>query len=366
MRTPVQAIALDATLWDEPTTGIGLYTHALYEGLCRAGVDVERLGARHSGERPRRAESRTLYILGELPKVLAQSDAALFHAVSNFDLPLTRVASKKYVLTVHDLIPELLPQTVSAKFRWQFRLWLSRSLRLADEVICVSDVTRRDLLSRYELDADKVSVVHNGVDHVGQVAALDHTGEQYVDALALPEDFILYAGALDARKNVSLVLDALVDLHRHGHRTTLVLAGQAWFGSGKVEQRIAELRASGLDIRPLGYLAEPLFYAVMRRASVFVFPSHYEGFGLPPLEAMWLGVPTIVSTAGALPEVCGDAALQISPHDPDQLARAILRLLRNEKERAELGEQGRAHARAFTWDRAARQTQAVYQRALGG
>ncbi len=357
-------IALDATLWDEPTTGIGLYTRCLYDALLRRGVELLRLGARRSGEVPRRLASRTVYLLGELPSALERSQARVFHGLSNFNLPLTRVPGKRMVLTVHDLIPDLFPETVSTGYRWQFRLWLSRSLQVADRIICVSETTRQDLLRRFEVDPARLSVVHNGVDHVDRVAPLDRTGEQYLESLGLPERFVLYAGSFDARKNVSLVLDAFVRLWRDGFRTTLVLMGQSWFGSGPVEKRVAALRADGLDIRPLGYLADPLFYEVMRRASVFAFPSRYEGFGLPPLEAMRLGVPCIVANAGSLPEVCGDAALYVSPDDADGLARMIWRVLESADERHQLSERGRTQASLFTWDRAAYQTIDVYRAAL--
>ena len=359
-------IALDATLWDEPTTGIGLYTRCLYEALLRRGIELHRLGARRSGELPRRLASRTAYLLAELPSALARSPARLFHGLSNFNLPLTRVPGKRMVLTVHDLIPDLFPETVSTGFRWQFRLWLFRSLQVADRIICVSATTRDDLLRRFEVDPERVSVVHNGVDHVDRVAPVDRTGLAWLESLGLPERYVLYAGSLDARKNVTLVLDAFVRLWRDGKRTTLVLAGQNWFGSGPVEKRVALLRAEGLDVRPLGYLAEPLFYEVMRRASVFAFPSRYEGFGLPPLEAMRLGVPSIVANTGSLPEVCGDAALYVSPDDADALARTIWRVLGREEERQQLSAKGRAHASVFTWDRAAYQTVDVYRSALEG
>ncbi|RJS15635.1 glycosyltransferase family 1 protein [Corallococcus sp. H22C18031201] len=358
-------IALDATLWDEPTTGIGLYTRCLGQALQSLGVRVERLGARTSGEAPRGAQGRTAWTLAELPRVLQRTAPPLFHALGNFNLPLTRVAGTAYVVTVHDLIPLQMPETVSKAFRWQFRLWLGRSLTLADRVLCVSERTRRDLVERYPEAEDKAVVVHNGVDHV-VAPRLDATSEDFLRALALPKDFVLYAGSLDVRKNVELVLDALERLQARGRCVPLVLAGQSWFGSGRVESRIARMRAEGLDVRALGYQSDAVFYELMRRAAVFVFPSRYEGFGLPPLEAMHLGTPTIVSNAGALPEVCGDAALAVRPDDAEGLARALTRLLDSPEERAALAQKGRHHAARYTWRRNAEQTLALYDSVLSG
>jgi hypothetical protein len=171
---PVElTVALDATLWDEPTTGIGRYGRAVAGALEARGVRVLRVGARRSGELPRRVRSRTLHTLAELPRVLPRSGASVFHAVANVDLPLLRVPGVPFVLTVHDLIPLTSPRTVSRAFHWQFRLWLARSLRVADHVVCVSAWTQEQLLLRHpELDPERVSVVHNGVDHV-QPRALD-------------------------------------------------------------------------------------------------------------------------------------------------------------------------------------------------
>lgn len=356
--------ALDATLWDEPTTGIGLCTRELHAALVRGGANVVRLGARRSGEFPRRASSRTRYTLDELPRWLRGGEVRLFHALGNFNLPLVRTPGVAHVLTVHDLIPELLPDTVSRAFRWQFRLWLSRSLRVADRVICVSEKTRQDLLQRFDADPSRVHVVHNGVDHIARVPGVDGTGEQYLRTLGLPARFVLYAGSLDARKNVGRVLDAVERLYRAGRAPTLVLIGQSWFGGGVVEARIGTLRARGVDLRPLGYLTPALFYEVMRRASVFVFPSRYEGFGLPPLEAMSLGVPTIVSNAGSLPEVTGDAAIAVDAEDDAGLAEQIARVLDDESLRRRLADAGRAQARRFTWDAAAEKTLALYRDAV--
>lgn len=353
-------IALDATLWDEPISGIGLYTRQLHRALGETGLTVERWGARRSGEVPRARLNRSIWTLGHLPRCFAARSPLVYHAVSNFNLPLQRTASVPYVLTVHDLVPLLLPQTVSVAFRWQFRLWLSRSLEVAEQIICVSQATRQSLLEHFSVDPQKLHVIHHGVDHVERVAPPDAITLKWLDALGLPAPFVLYAGALDARKNVELVLRAVERLHDGGQQVTLVLAGQRWFGAGRIEREVRRVKERGVDVRPLGYLEDSVFYALMRRAGVFVFPSRYEGFGLPPLEAMRLGVPTIVSTAGSLPEVCGEGAAMVSPDDAEALAQLLSSWLSSAGERERWAQRARAQAAKFSWRQAAQSTARLY------
>lgn len=353
-------VAFDATLWDEPITGIGLYTRELYRALVTTGLEVERWGARRTGEAPRGEMSRTGWTLGELPYWLQARSPTLFHAVSNFNLPLMRTRGVPYVLTVHDLVPMLLPETVSTRFRWQFRLWLARSLQVAQQVICVSETARASVLERFDVDPRKLHVVHHGVDHVDRVEPPDATTVKWLDALGLNTPWVLYAGALDARKNVELVVRAVERLHDGGQKVTLVLAGQRWFGSSAIERELMRVKEKGVDIRALGYLADPVFYALMKRASVFVFPSRYEGFGLPPLEAMRLGVPTIISTEGSLPEICGDGAWQVRPDDVEGLAQQLSRWLRKKDEREVWSQRASARAARFLWSESARRTASLY------
>ncbi len=334
-------IALDGTLFGRPTTGISLYAKCLMRALRDRGEEVEAWS-------PPTGASASIFTLTEVPKLVEARQPDVFHAVCNFNLPLMRARGTRFVLTVHDLIPLLLPDTVSAAYRWQFRLWLARSLRVADGVICVSETTRRALLERFEVEPSRVHVVHHGVDHVDGVPPPDEISVKWLDALGLG-DFVLYAGALDARKNVELVVEACARA-----KLRLVLAGQRWFGSGPIERKISAAREAGADIRHLGYLDDSVFYALMRRARVFVFPSRYEGFGLPPLEAMRLGVPTIVSTGGALPEVCGDGALQVAPDDVTGLIRAM------QSADSALAQRGRQRAQRFQWASCAEQTLRVY------
>ncbi|MFT3714177.1 MAG: glycosyltransferase family 1 protein [Archangium sp.] len=353
-------VALDATLWDEPITGIGLYTRQLHRALSETGLEVHRWGARRSGEAPRGVHTRTGWTLGELPHWLQARPPTVFHALSNFNLPLQRNQRVPFVLTVHDLVPLLLPDTVSARFRWQFRLWLARSLEVASQVICVSETARNSVLERFDVDAKKLQVIHHGVDHVDRVAPPDATTVKWIDALGLGESFVLYAGALDARKNVELVVRAIERLHDGGQRVTLALAGQKWFGSSNIEREITRVKEKGVDVRALGYLADPVFYALMKHAGVFVFPSRYEGFGLPPLEAMRLGVPTIISTEGSLPEVCGDGADQVGPDDVAALAEKISALQSSASLRSQWSKRASARADQFKWSVAAQRTASLY------
>jgi glycosyltransferase involved in cell wall biosynthesis len=358
------SIALDASLWDEPTTGIGLYARCLGGALEAHGIHVRKVGARTSGDAPRGELASTAFTIGKLPALLEDSSEPLFHAVGNFNLPLTRIAGKRLVLTVHDVIPLLLPQTVSAAYRWQFRVWLARSIRVADRIICVSERTRSDLVHRYPEAGKKAVVVHHGADHVDRVPPPDPKGEAFLRELRLPNEFVLYAGSLDARKNVGLLLDAAGRLKSAGRPITTVVVGQKWFGAEAAERGSAEAVADGNDVRVLDYLSDSLFYALMRKASVFVFPSLYEGFGLPPLEAMRLGVPVVCSNAGALPEVCGEAAAQVAPDDADGLAAALRRLLDSPDERRTRIAAGKRRAAGFTWDATARRTIDAYRSAL--
>ena len=360
------AIALDATLWDEPTTGISQYAHCLAGALRELGIPVLRWGAAQSGEAPRKAGSgRSAFVIRELPGLLRAGKAGLFHAVGNFNLPLTPFPGARLVLTVHDLIPELFPETVSLSYRTQFRWWLARSVRVADEIICVSQATAVDLNRLHPDLRCPVTVIHHGVDHVPDGPEAPAT-RAWMKSLGLPKAYVLYAGALDARKNVSLLLEAMERLWYAGREVPLVCVGQRWFGSGPLERAIDRHRQEGRDIRPLGYQPVPNLHALMRHAAAFVFPSRYEGFGLPPLEAMRLGAPVVVARTGALPEVCGEGALYVSPDDSAELAGVIERLLDSPPERKARGEGGRRHAARFTWKKTATETLSIYERALSG
>ncbi|MHB8420495.1 MAG: glycosyltransferase family 4 protein [Myxococcales bacterium] len=360
-RIPPSALALDASLAGGRTTGIGLYSvrlvRELAAGPCRdrlwlLGGSLSALptGIPHS---PARLRSRTPWMLAEVPALLGRHRARLFHGLCNFALPLFRPGRTRFVLTVHDLIPLSQPASVSRAYRLQFELWLRRSLRLCDAVICNSEATRQELLARFP--SAPATVVHLGADHV------PGRGELPPGQAPSERPYILYLGTLEARKNVLALLRAFEALPR-AREVSLAIVGQRAFGARAVLAEAARLRQAGLDVRLLGHLGEPELWRTLAGAAVLCCPSGAEGFGLPPLEGLALGVPVVASDIAAHREVLGDAALFTPPGDADALAQALSRALEDSSLARDLRRRGPERAARFTWRRCAEETAAVYAR----
>ncbi len=360
-RISPNALAIDTALAGGRTTGIGLYTTQLAHAL--AAVAGERLwliggdegalppGIAHTATR---LHSRTASMLVEVPWLLARHRPALFHGTSNFALPLARTRGTRFVLTVHDVIPLTHAATVSRGYRAQFALWLARSLRLCEAVLCDSEATRQELLERFP--GVPATVVHLGADHVPQRASIAPS--------PIAEPYVLYVGALDARKNVGTLLDAFASM-RGEPGLVLAIAGQPAFGSGPLAAKVAELRRRDLDVRLLGHQPAEGLWALMAGAAVLACPSGAEGFGLPPLEGLALGVPVVASDIPVHREILGDAAVFAKPGDVSALAEALRRALADTGLSAGLRRAGPERAARFTWGRCAAETVAVYARVAG-
>jgi glycosyltransferase involved in cell wall biosynthesis len=268
--------------------------------------------------------------------------------------------AKPVVMTVHDLTPITHPHWHEPHARWLFTRTVQDSVRRGDRLIATSEFTRRDLTRVAGADPERVTVVHLGVDPlfapVSDSAASARVRSRYGLADA---PYLLWLGASDARKNLPLLLDAFDQVRRHDGQQRLVLAG----GRGRHASSVTEaIEARGLTghVVVTGYVERADLPVLMSDASVFVFPSLDEGFGLPPLEAMACGTPVIASTGGSLPEIVGDAARVVEADDAGALARAIAELTADERERERLSGVGLARVREFDWARTAEQTSAVY------
>jgi glycosyltransferase involved in cell wall biosynthesis len=285
----------------------------------------------------------------------------VFHATDHLLPPLQR---SRTVFTVHDLIYLFYPQYHLPLNRWYLTLMMPRFLRRADAIIAVSENTRRDVTRLMGIPAERITVVYEGVNPAYTPDIAPAEVQRVRARLHLPERYVLCLGTLEPRKNVSGLLDAYQALLARSPKTPpLVLAGRKGWLFEPIFERV---RALGLEERVCftDWVPEADTPPLMAGAEVFVYPSLYEGFGLPPLEAMACGTPVIASTAASLPEIVGEAGLLVDPQDSAGLTQALERLLDDPALRARLRAQGLARARQFTWEAAARQTLAVYERVL--
>jgi glycosyltransferase involved in cell wall biosynthesis len=292
---------------------------------------------------------------------IRQNRPDLFH-FTNASAPL--VVPCPYVLTIHDaslfVYRELHPKARLVAIR----LMLPWVARRAAAIITVSEHARLELLRLLKLPPEKMFAIHEAAPaHYRPLTDPNHR-RQLKEKYKLPDAFVLHVGTLEPRKNLVRLVAALAELHARGHHATLVLAGPSGW---KMEGFYEHVHSFGLGeyVRWLGYVPEPDLPGLYSLARLFAYPSLYEGFGLPPLEAMACGLPVLSSSASALSEVCGDAALLINPLDVGEIANGLEHLWTNESARRELIQRGLVRAASFSWERTARETMTVYERALG-
>ncbi len=309
-----------------------------------------------------------------LPWLIRQLSPDLCH------IPLNRIPllmPKPYVVTVHDmgrLLFDEAPDTIRNLRRFRLR----RGLLRADRIIAVSSATRRDIHNVVGVPEDDVRVVYNAPDprffehgHLADARAAgprarERESQRILERYQINYPFLLYAGNIRPQKNIPRMVEAFAvvrselqdapqyrDLH-------LIIIGDTISKYPSVRHAVIKSRVEHC-VRFLGFVPFDTLRAFYELATGFLFPSLYEGFGLPPLEAMAAGTPVLVSNVSSLPEVVGDAAIQVNPENVFDIARGIKELLLNQKLRAELVERGRAQAASFSWKYAAEQVTEIYR-----
>ncbi len=368
-------IAIDARKWRD--YGIGTYVRNLVRHLahldrettyflfCRA-ADAPTLRDLAGNFVPV-VEGSAGYGFAEhvsIPRKLERLGVQLFHT-PHYVLPL--LCRKRAVVTIHDCIHLLFPQYLPSRLAWQYaRLMMGRAVRRSDLVLTVSEASRRDILRFYpEADPERVEVVPNAIDET----ILEDPGEEEMERVReryqIRGRFVLYAGNIKPHKNLERLVAAFGLLKQRGHDDLkLMIIGEEVNRYGPLRRR---MEGAGVrhDVRFFGFVPETTLAALYRMASVFAFPSLYEGFGLPPLEAMACGTPVVTSRISSLPEVVGEAAELVDPYSVEDIARGLEAVLGNGEWAAELVRRGRERVRHFSWERSARATHAGYMKVLG-
>lgn len=266
------------------------------------------------------------------------------------------------IVTVHDLIPLLYPQYFTALQRLVFGMAMRLAVGRARWIIADSESTARDLRARLHARTDRVVVIHLGVDATMQPAPAERI-ETMRARYGLAESYVLYVGSNKPHKNLARLVEAYARIAGR-EQTPLVVAGH-WDAEHPEARERAEQLGLGQSVRWLGAIPAGDLPALYSGATLFVFPSEYEGFGLPVLEAMACGTPAITSNVSSLPEVAGDAALTVAPSDTEALSDAIARVLHDGDLRTQMRARGLRQAAQFNWRDAARETANVYAEVLG-
>lgn len=350
-------VLFDAHQLGRRQTGNETYVREILRGL-RGRDDLELIAAVEAGQRPtdvlappvrlRRVPSNGFARLAAMALLARQERADVVHAM--YFLP--PATGRPTVLTIHDLSFERFPEFFSRRALMRDRFLIRASARAASRVITVSGASGRDLVELYGLQESRVVAIPNGVSPrfrpVDGVAWAPYDGDRPLRVLAV--------GTLQPRKNLIRLMDALAIVGRE-LPVQLRVVGPDGHQAAAIRNRLS----TSVDTEILGWLDDDALADEYRRANVFAYPSIYEGFGLPVIEAMACGTPVVTSTGGSLPEVAGDAALLVDPYDVAALAAAIRRIAEDRPGAVALRARGLARAATFTWERSAALHAAVYR-----
>jgi glycosyltransferase involved in cell wall biosynthesis len=363
-------IGVDARLMQHQPAGITRYTRHLLQELAKLNQHDEFITFQHRRHRTpliQQANFRRATLFAPvhthleqwmLPIELLRFSLDLLHS-TDFIPPLYTTVPT--VITVHDLAflhwPHFLTKD-SAAYYGQ----IDRAVRHAQHIIVPSESTKQDLTAMLGVPPIKISVIYEAADPLFAPLPIAETRAEVMKKYNLPESFILFVGTIEPRKNVDGLIRAFHHLRsKYGvNDTALVIAGG---GGWLYEETLELIHQLNLDqsVFLVGRVVDEELHKLYVSARCHVHAAHYEGFGLPPLEAMACGTPTIVSNVSSLPEVVGDAALLVNPSNWEEIAVAIHRLLTDDQLYAELRAKGLQRARYFNWESAARRTMEVYK-----
>jgi glycosyltransferase involved in cell wall biosynthesis len=367
-------IGIDVRPFYEPLTGIGWYLYHLLHELAKhddvelylfGDARVTDFGPQLHADLPATAHLCWFDLRGQ--GLISGRSRALSAAAyvawmklidvdvmfgANYFLPrLLGAVARRRVITIHDLTFKRFPELLQKETLVNLEYHMQREIAHADAVICVSESTRRDLLAFYDIDPARAITILSGL------AVPDARATS--TASLLPSRYILFVSTIEPRKNLDVLLDAYAGLRSSGaYDGALVVVGRVGWKSESIVTRLREPGIIHLDYLPAEQLA-----AIYQNAELFIFPSIYEGFGFPLLEAMSYGIPSIAAQSSSLPEIGGDAALYFDPGNAKALESQMKRVLSDPELRQRLAQAGAARAAQFRWDAAAEKTLAVLRTA---
>jgi len=358
-------------LREKQTSGIPMYVRTLLKELAQIDLENEYILYSHkdfafdlpSAKWKKRSGAKTRYgsvwMQAELPFWVKEDSIDLFWGTQHI-LPLMMPSRIKAVLTVHDLVHYIFPKTMKPLNLLINKMIIPPSIHRTDAVVAISNWTLSDVRKYLNPQNKIMEVVHLGVGNPFHPRNAQESKEAMKKKFGIPNDFLLTVGTFEPRKNIAGIINAF-SLIASKIPHDLVVVGQHGWKNRHVVRQI-ELSDIRRRIHMVGYLSDEILPVMYSAADVFVFPSLYEGFGLPPLEAMACAVPVVASNVSSIPEIVGKAALLVDPHNPVEIADGILKIINNSSVRFELIGRGLHQASTFTWGGTARRMLEIFNR----
>lgn len=351
--------------------GIGRYTRELLSGFSTQGLNPLLLQSGNST-----GVHRSVKLRGSdfLPALLTLGQIEIGRYSRQFDLELVHdptgtapllLSSQKKVVTIHDANPHISPRTSTALDRLIYHVWLPCAVKHVDHFLTVSINSREDITRCLGVPMEKITVIPLAAGK--QFRPLPEPEVQLVlSRIGIQYPYILYVGSLEPRKNLLRLLEAYALLFDWSSQWHLVIVGARNIWKSEPLGKLVQQYNLEPYVHFTGYLPDAELPALYNGADLFVFPSLYEGFGLPVLESMACGTPVITSNTSSLPEIAGDAALLVDPCRVEDIAESMQLVLSNKELAQDLRSRGLERAKLFTWERTASETIAVYEQLLGG
>jgi glycosyltransferase involved in cell wall biosynthesis len=369
-------IAIDYTSAARQRAGIGRYTRSLIHALAqldpitpytlfipRDAQYVDDLRAFPQNFRVATAPLNERYMVAlwqraqiPLPIELFAGASDIFYS-PDFVLPPTR--ARKKILTVHDLSFKRVPETAVPKLKWYLEGAVPHSVARADFILADSDATRQDLIELFHAPADRVQTLYSGCDPMFHPITDEPELQRVRAAHHLEKPFLLNVGTIEPRKNLVRLIEAFSHLPHHQELELVIAGGRGWMYD-EIYQAPEKFGVSA-SVRFIGFTPDADLPALYSLSEMVVYPSLYEGFGLPVLEAMACGAAVVTSNNSSLPEVAGNAALLVDPRDTEALTWAMTRFLDDHRWRSIMQHKALARAKNFSWDKSAQQLKAAFQ-----
>ena len=356
--------------------GIGTYIRNLLRHLARIDRESEYILLCHEpdmgvaeslGDNFRTVlEPAANYSFSEqihVPWVLMREKPDVFHA-PHYVLPVAIRA--RSVVTIHDCIHLMFPQYLKNRAAYAYArgaMW--SAAKRSDRILTVSEASKRDILHFFNVPPEKISVVYNAIEERFWVEPPADEVARVRERFQLDQRFVLYVGGIKPHKNLVRLIEAFAELRKGDFEELKLLIIGDEISKLPALRRAVHSNKLHKHVRFLGFLPDETLAALYRLAAVFVFPSLYEGFGLPPLEAMASGTPVVTSNVSSLPEVAGDAAVLVDPYDVGSIVNGVRRVLTDPQLAGEMRRKGLIRARDFSWERSVARTHDIY-RLVGG